>query len=159
MKYKCCCSRQLLEAEHFCSNPEYAKHAPSHFSSSLSGQDGKQGIALLFSSTTVRVFHVSHTIENTEKSGGFRSRELNVPVQNIFFLTMHYLNSFASIAPASWAGSRAGSLGPAGAIPVLFITEKVGHLVHSKYRCNRCCLDRQRSCRPTKVRVGMKGTP
>ncbi len=58
--------------------------------------------------------------------------------------------------PASWAGSRAGSLGPAGAIPVLFITEKVEHLVHIKYRCNRCCQDRQRSCRPTKNRVGKK---
>jgi hypothetical protein len=31
------------------------------------------------------------------------------PVQNIFFLTIHYFNSFVPIRPASWAGSRAGT--------------------------------------------------
>ncbi len=31
------------------------------------------------------------------------------PVQHIFFLAIHYFNPFVSIAPASWAGSRAGS--------------------------------------------------
>jgi hypothetical protein len=31
------------------------------------------------------------------------------PVQNIFFLAVHYFNSFVSHRPASWAGSRAGS--------------------------------------------------
>ena len=30
------------------------------------------------------------------------------PVQNICFLTAHFFNSFVPIAPASWAGSRAG---------------------------------------------------
>ncbi len=31
------------------------------------------------------------------------------PVQNMFFLTVHYFSSFVPIAPASWAGRRAGS--------------------------------------------------
>jgi hypothetical protein len=31
------------------------------------------------------------------------------PVQNIFFLTVHYSNSKSPQHPASWGGSRAGS--------------------------------------------------
>jgi hypothetical protein len=31
------------------------------------------------------------------------------PVQTIFPITVHYLNSFCPNRPASWAGSRAGS--------------------------------------------------